>query len=76
VKVISDLGSEQLSIENLRLYDEVTTLTSAIEEAIIRGQRSIAVLGDIPESGVATHEDFERTSLGAGPGVVGWADDF
>jgi hypothetical protein len=58
------------------LYDDVMTLKMAIEEAIIRGQESVAVLGDIPESDMVSNEDFALTSVNAGLGVVGWADDF
>ena len=76
VKLINDLGGEELGVEGLRFYDEVMTLTSAIEEAIIRGQRSLAVYGDIRESAVASNEDLAVGCVNAGPGVVGQADDF
>jgi len=58
------------------LYDDVMTLKMAIEEAIIRGQASVAVLNDIPESDLVSNEDFALTSVNAGSGVVGWIDDF
>ena len=58
------------------LYDDVVTLTMAIEEAIIKGQKSVAVLSDIPESDLVSHEDFALTCVHAGSGVVGWIDDF
>jgi hypothetical protein len=74
--MINDPGSEQLSIEGLRLYDQVMALTSAIQEAIIRGQRSVAVLDDVRESSLCIHGDLTLTRSSAGPGVVGWADDF
>jgi hypothetical protein len=57
-------------------YDDVITLKMAIEEAIIKGQKSVAVLSDIPESGLVSSEDFALTCVNAGSGVVGWVDDF
>ena len=50
-------------------------LKMAIEEAIIKGQKSVAVLSDIPESDLVSDEDFALTRVNAGPGVVGWVDD-
>jgi len=58
------------------LQDEFVTLKMAIEEAIIKGQKSVAVLSDIPESDLVSKEDFALTCVNAGPGVVGWIDDF
>jgi len=75
-KVIANRGSKTVEIETKRLYDDVVTLTVAIEEAIIKGQKSIAVLSDIPESDLVSLEDFALTCVNAGPGIVGWADDF
>jgi hypothetical protein len=57
-------------------HDDVITLKMAIEEAIIKGQKSVAVLGDIPESDLVSNEDFALTCVNAGSGVVGWLDDF
>jgi hypothetical protein len=58
------------------LYDDVMTLKMAIEEAIIRGQKSPDLLGDIPRSDVVIDEDFAMTCADAGAGVAGWVDDF
>jgi len=58
------------------LYDDVVTLKTAIEEAIIKGQKSVAVLSDIPESDLVSNEDFALTCVNAGSGVVGWVNDF
>ena len=58
------------------LYDDVVTLKTAIEEAIIKGQKSVAVLSDIPESDLVSDEDFALTCVNAGSGVVGWVNDF
>jgi len=69
-----------LKMEVKRLHDEVATLTAAIEaaieEAIKNGQKSMAGLNDIPESGLVSNEDFALTCVNAGSGVVGWVDDF
>lgn len=66
----------KLEIEVKRLQDEFVTLKMAIEEAIIKGQKSVAVLSDIPESGSVSNEDFALTRVNAGSGIVGWVDDF
>ena len=58
------------------LQDEFVTLKTAIEEAIIKGQKSVAVLSDIPESDLVSNEDFALTCVNAGSGVVGWVNDF
>jgi len=58
------------------LYDDVATLKTAIEEAIIKGQKSLAVLGDIPESSLVSNEDLVLTCVNRGSGIVGWLDDF
>ena len=65
-----------MEMEAKSLYDDVVTLTMAIEEAIMKGQKSVAVLGDIPEPDLVCPEDFALTCVNAGPGIVGWADDF
>jgi hypothetical protein len=65
-----------LEMEVKRLYDDVVTLKTAIEEAIIKGQKSKGDLNDIPEPGLVSNEDFALTCVHAGSGIVGWADDF
>lgn len=69
-------GSKKLEREGKCLEDEVMTLKTAIEEAIINGQKPLALLSDIPESGAVFEEDFALTCVNAGAGVVGWVDDF
>jgi hypothetical protein len=76
VNLITIKGSKELGTEVKCLKDEVVILKTAIKEAIIKGQKSVAVLGDIPESDLVSNEDFVLTSVNAGPGVVGWLDDF
>jgi hypothetical protein len=70
------IGSKKLEMEVKYLHDDVMTLKRAIEEAIIKGQKSVAVLTDIPESGLVSNEDFALTCVNAGSGIVGWLDDF
>ena len=65
-----------MEMETKCLYDDVMTLKTAIEEAIIKGQKSVAVLSDIPDSDLVSNEDFALTCVNAGSGVVGWIDDF
>lgn len=58
------------------LHDDVITLKTAIEEAIIKGQKSKAGLGEISKSDLVSNGDFALTCLNIGSGVVGWLDDF
>ena len=58
------------------LEDEVMTLKTAIEEAIIKGQKSVGSLNDILGSDLVSDDDFALTCVHAGLGVVGWVDDF
>jgi len=74
--VIGNRGNRKLATEAKSLYDDVMTLTAAIEEAINKGQKSMAGLTDILESGVVYKKDFAVTRGEAKPGVVGWLDDF
>ena len=69
-------GSKELETEVKCLEDEVMILKTAIEEAITKGQKSLALVSDIPESGVVFDEGFASTCADVGPGVVGWVDDF
>ena len=75
-RVIANRRSKKLDMEVKRLEDDVATLKTAIEEAIIKGQKSVAVLGEIPESDLVSNKDFALTCVNAGAGVVGWLDDF
>jgi hypothetical protein len=65
-----------LETEIKYLHDDVMTLKRAIEEAIIKGQKSIGSLNDILGSDLVSNEDFVLTCVHAGSGVVGWVDDF
>ena len=74
--MIANRGSKKLEMEVKCLYDDVVTLKTAIEEAIIKGQKSVAVLSGIPGSGLFSNDDFVLTCVNAGSGIVGWLDDF
>jgi len=76
VNVIITKGSKKLETKVKWLEDEVMTLGTAIEEAIIKGQKSVAVFSDISESDLVAAEDFALTCVNTGSGIVGWVDDF
>jgi hypothetical protein len=76
MNVIIAKGSKGLETEAKCLEHEVMTLRTAIEEAIMRGQKSLAVFTDVPESSVVFDDDFGLSYAGTGSGVVGWVDDF
>jgi len=76
VNLITIKGSKELETEVKCLEDEVMTLKSAIEEAIIKGRKSIGSLNDILGSDLVSDDDFALTCVHAGSGVVGWVDDF
>jgi hypothetical protein len=68
-------GSRKSAMETKCRYDEVMTLKTAIEEAIMKGQRSFGALGHIAESGMSSDEELDLIDLDEGSGVVGWVDD-
>jgi hypothetical protein len=65
-----------LDTEVTSLYDEVMTLTMAIEEAILKGQKSIGAPNDIPQCDPVSNQDLAFTCTHRGSGVIGWTDDF
>ena len=69
-------GSTKLETQVECFRDDVMTLTTAIEEAIIKGQKSLGRPSGIPEWRAVLEEDFALTCADVGPGVVGWVDDF
>jgi hypothetical protein len=75
VGVIGSEGSNKLETEVKCLYDEVMTLKMAIEEAIIKGQKSFGALSDITESDMTSDEELDTIDVNRGWGVVGWIDD-
>ena len=76
VSVTVTKGSSELKTEVKCLEREVMTLKTAIEEAIMKGQRSVAVIDCVLESRAVLDEDPALTCAGTGSGVVGWVDDF
>jgi hypothetical protein len=75
-KAIINRGSKKVQMEARRLEDEFVALKTAIEEAIIKGQKSVALFDRIPEWDLVSREDFARSCANAGSGIVGWIDDF
>lgn len=75
--LIANRGSKKLEMKVERPYDDVMvmTLKMAIEEAIIKGQKSVAVLSDIPESDLLPDDELAITQVNAGSGIVGWVGD-
>ena len=74
--MIISKGRRKLETEIKCLYDDVVTLKTAIEEAIIKGQKSLAGPSDVPESDLVSNGDFVLTCVNTGSGIVGWLDDF
>jgi hypothetical protein len=76
VEVIVGKGGTEVDMEVKYLQDEVMTLRMAIEEAIMKGQKSFGALGDIAESHMTSDEELDPSDMNGGSGVVGWIDDF
>jgi hypothetical protein len=64
-----------LEIEAKRLQDEFVILKLALEEAIIKGQRSTSDLGDVSGHTAVSKQCSMPSDATAKPGVVGWIDD-
>ena len=75
-RVTVNRGSKKLEMEVKRLQDEVMTLKTAIEEAIIKGQKSLGGLNGIPSSGPVSNKDLAHTRMTAGSQVDGLVDKF
>ncbi len=75
MEVIAGKGGVKLKTEAKCLYDEVLTLKIAIEEAIIKGQKSFGALSDITESDMTFDDGFDLIDVNGGSGLVGWIDD-
>ena len=56
------------------LYDEVLILKTAIEEAIMKGQKAFGALSDSTESGMTADENLGLVDVEGGSRVVGWVD--
>lgn len=57
------------------LYDEVLTLRVAIEEAIIKGQKTFGALTDTMKSGMTADDEPDLIEVKGGSRLVGWIDD-
>lgn len=57
------------------LYDEVLTLKMAIEEAIIKGQKTFGALTDNTNSGMTADDELDSIEVKGGSGLIGWVDD-
>jgi hypothetical protein len=75
VEVVARKGGSRLETEVRYLYDEVLTLKMAIEEAIIKGQRTFGALTDTTKSGVTADDELDLIDLKGGSGLIGWVDD-
>ena len=58
-----------------RLEDEFLALKTALEEALIKGQRLTGDLGEVPDFTLVSSEYSISARATARPGVVGWVDD-
>ena len=58
------------------LYDDVMTLKTAIEEAIIKGRKCMDGLNGFQGSEMVCNEGFTLSCAPTGSGLVGWLDDF
>jgi hypothetical protein len=76
VNTTTSKRSERLETEARCVHDEVLILKRAIEEAIIKGQKSFGGLSDITESGIISDEELDLVDMNRGSGVVGWVDNF
>lgn len=56
------------------LYDEILTLKTAIEEAIIKGQKAFGTLSDSTESGMTANAELDPVDVIGGSRLVGWVD--
>jgi len=68
-------GGGKLETEVKYLYDEVLTLKVAIEEAIIKGQKTFGALTDTIKSGMTADDELDLIDVNGDSGVVGWIDD-
>lgn len=64
-----------MEIEAKRLQDEFVALKLAIEEAIVKGQRSRPGFREIPGRTLVLDETPARVRERARLGIVGWVDD-
>ncbi len=75
MEVIANKGGGKLETEVKYLYDEVLTLKVAIEEAIIKGQKTFGALSDTTKSGMSADDEPDLIYVNGDSGLVGWIDD-
>ena len=75
MNLIISKGIRKPETEAKHPYDEVMTLKMAIEEAIIKGQKSSGAISNIMKSGIIHNEELDLSEVDRGWGVVGWIDD-
>jgi hypothetical protein len=75
VEVIASKGGSRLKREVKCLDDEVLTLKMAIEEAIIKGQKTFGALTDTARSGMTADDELDLIDVNGDSGLVGWIDD-
>ncbi|NWF78195.1 MAG: hypothetical protein HXY36_06375 [Chloroflexi bacterium] len=74
-KVSVNRRGDKVEPEAKRLYDEVIVLKTAIEEAIMNGQKSLPDLKDTPEPRLVSHGDLALTCAKRNSEVVGWPNN-
>ena len=65
-----------METEAERLQKQVVLLKTAIEDAIVKRQRSLSRLEDSLDSRVVSREALVLTCSHKGSQVIGWLDDF
>jgi len=75
-KIRVNPGSDKVEKEVKRLYNDVMTLKMAIEEAIIKGQKSLPDLKDIAEPRRASNEGFALARTNTSSSIVSGLNDF
>jgi len=65
-----------LETEAERLQKQVVLLKTAIEDAIVKRQRTLSRLEDNLDSRVVSREALVLTCSHKGSQVIGWLDDF
>jgi len=75
-KIAISARDEKLETESKRLQKQVLLLKMAIEDAIVKRQRSLSCLEDSLDSRVVSKEALLLTCSHKGSQVIGWLDDF
>ncbi len=70
------LEERKVDKQSKHLQDDLALLKQAIEEAIVKGQKSLRELNDTCVSGTVSDKDVALPRTRAGLGVGGWVEDF